>query len=92
MINLGPLAHGDPLIRTATDSTLEALNAVIQLLRPGGRLTVILHPGDPTGRAETLAVRAWFDGQSTARFTIEEIRPPNAPDTASDVMVLTRVG
>ncbi|MDR9856582.1 class I SAM-dependent methyltransferase [Paenibacillus sp. VCA1] len=61
MFNLGylPAADADKRIITTTDSTLEALEAAIALLRPKGIVTAVLYPGHDGGAAEAEAVEAW---------------------------------
>ncbi|MGG3281936.1 class I SAM-dependent methyltransferase [Paenibacillus solani] len=61
MFNLGylPVDSSDKQIMTETASTLEALEAAIELLRPGGIVTIVLYPGHRGGDAEANAVQAW---------------------------------
>ncbi|MGG4221258.1 class I SAM-dependent methyltransferase [Paenibacillus jamilae] len=61
MFNLGylPSEDIDPTVITHTDSTLVALEAALQLLRPRGILTAVLYPGHAGGREEAEAVLQW---------------------------------
>jgi tRNA1(Val) A37 N6-methylase TrmN6 len=61
MFNLGylPSEGADPSVITHTDSTLAALEAALQLLRPRGILTVVLYPGHAGGSEEAEAVLQW---------------------------------
>ncbi|REK75713.1 class I SAM-dependent methyltransferase [Paenibacillus paeoniae] len=59
MFNLGYLPGSDQSIVTQPASTIEALQAAIGLLRPGGILTCVLYPGHPGGELEAAAVEAW---------------------------------
>lgn len=61
MFNLGylPSEDADPTVITHTDSTLVALEAALQLLRPRGILTAVLYPGHAGGREEAEAVLQW---------------------------------
>lgn len=61
MFNLGylPSDSSDKRIMTETASTLTALEAAIELLRPGGIITIVLYPGHRGGDAEADAVQAW---------------------------------
>lgn len=63
MFNLGylPADSSDKRIMTETASTLAALEAAIELLRPGGIITVVLYPGHKGGDAEAAAVQAWAE-------------------------------
>lgn len=61
MFNLGylPSEGADPSVITRTDSTLTALGAALQLLRPRGILTAVLYPGHAGGSEEAEAVLQW---------------------------------
>ncbi|MCA9014121.1 MAG: methyltransferase domain-containing protein [Planctomycetaceae bacterium] len=61
MFNLGYLPGGDHRQITQTDSTLAAIEAALQLLRPGGILTVLAYPGHPGGDSETMSVSECFN-------------------------------
>jgi len=58
VFNLGYLPGGDKSVITAPATTLTALRAALQLLRPGGLLVAVLYPGHPGGAGEAEAVRA----------------------------------
>ncbi|MGG6312271.1 class I SAM-dependent methyltransferase [Paenibacillus macerans] len=64
MFNLGylPAEGADPALITMPDSTLPALEASLNLLRPRGILTAVLYPGHPGGEVEAAAVEAWAAG------------------------------
>ncbi|MRN51914.1 class I SAM-dependent methyltransferase [Paenibacillus monticola] len=61
MFNLGYLPAGDAdrSIITQPDSSLEALEAALRLLRPGGIMTAVLYPGHAGGDLEAAAVESW---------------------------------
>lgn len=61
MFNLGYLPSGDAdkNIITQPDSSIAALEASLQLLRPGGIITTVLYPGHAGGDLEAAAVESW---------------------------------
>jgi predicted methyltransferase len=59
MFNLGYLPGADHTVITRPGTTLPALSAALELLRPGGVLTVAVYPGHEGGRSEADAVDAW---------------------------------
>ncbi len=59
MFNLGYLPGGDQSLITETESTLDALQASLHLLRPGGIVTIVVYPGHPGGDVEAEAVTEW---------------------------------
>ncbi|QDU36039.1 bifunctional tRNA (mnm(5)s(2)U34)-methyltransferase/FAD-dependent cmnm(5)s(2)U34 oxidoreductase [Maioricimonas rarisocia] len=56
MFNLGYLPGGDHSVVTRTDATLQALEAALELVRPGGVMTVMVYRGHPGGQEEAAAV------------------------------------
>jgi predicted methyltransferase len=83
MFNLGYLPGGDPTVITRPDSTVAALQAAAELLKPRGVLTVVVYPGHPGGEEEADAVVRWahslpFASFQTMRceFLNSERRPP----------------
>lgn len=59
--NLGYLPGGDHSIATAAVSTLAALRRSLDLIRPGGGLSVVAYRGHPGAGAEADAVDDFFD-------------------------------
>lgn len=61
MFNLGylPSDDADKNIITQPDSSITALEASLQLLRPGGIITAVLYPGHAGGDLEAAAVESW---------------------------------
>jgi predicted methyltransferase len=66
--NLGYLPGGDKEIVTQPATTVPALNAAAELLRPGGRISVVLYTGHPGGDAEAEAVNRWAAALDQAHF------------------------
>lgn len=62
MFNLGYLPGGDERIITESAATIQALEAALDLLRPGGIVTCVLYPGHPGGEEEAVAVETWAAG------------------------------
>ncbi|MBC8115652.1 MAG: class I SAM-dependent methyltransferase [Candidatus Saccharimonas sp.] len=58
MFNLGYLPGGNRSLATRTDSTLEAIRSALEIIRPGGVLTIIAYPGHPGGATEAIAVES----------------------------------
>lgn len=60
MFNLGYLPGGDKTVITQATSTIAALHQALQLLRPGGLLSVLLYRGHAGAGAEADAVTRWL--------------------------------
>lgn len=59
MFNLGYLPGGDHSVTTESATTRQALAASLDLLRPGGVITIVAYPGHEGGEAEAEAVADW---------------------------------
>ncbi len=59
MFNLGYLPGGDLSLITVAETTVNALNSSLRLLRSGGILTIVIYPGHPGGDNESQAIHAW---------------------------------
>lgn len=70
MFNLGylPVAEQDTQARviTLTETTLPALDAALQVVKPGGIITIVVYPGHEGGDDEANAVEAWASALSVA--------------------------
>jgi SAM-dependent methyltransferase len=73
MLNLGYLPGGDKTLTTRAETTVPLLSKVWELLRGGGRLSILAYRGHPCGARETEAVKAWSSTLETmARVRYEE--------------------
>lgn len=70
MFNLGYFPGGDESRITTEETTLPALEAALDLLRPDGLLTVVVYPGHPGGDAEERAVAAWAEALDHRRYRV----------------------
>lgn len=91
MFNLGHLPGGDKSIVTSPMSTLTALRAALRLLRPGGVLTIVAHPGHPGGASEAEAVRRFLLERPPAPCEVREVRPASERPTAPALFVVRKV-
>ncbi len=54
--NLGYLPGGNKSLTTQTETTLPSIDAALQLLQPGGILSITCYPGHPEGAREETAL------------------------------------
>ncbi len=82
MFNLGYLPGGDHTLSTRLFTTRQALESTLNLLCPGGRITVVLYPGHPGGQEECEGITAWAkaqDQRGTEILRYEFINQQNCP-------------
>ncbi|KKO53550.1 class I SAM-dependent methyltransferase [Paenibacillus sp. DMB20] len=84
MFNLGylPSETSDKTVITSPDSTIPALEAALEMLAPGGVITIVLYPGHDGGSLEAAAVEAWASSlpqRSAQAVMYRGIQRPDAP-------------
>ncbi|SFP53407.1 class I SAM-dependent methyltransferase [Salibacterium halotolerans] len=52
VFNLGYLPGGDKTVTTRTDTTIQAVSQLLNIIKPGGLLFVVVYPGHKEGRVE----------------------------------------
>ena len=77
VFNFGRLPGGDPRIMTRAESSVAAIDAGLELLRPGGVMAIALYYGGENGYDERDAVLAHLEGLDQRRFTVLEARWAN---------------
>lgn len=71
MFNLGYLPRGNKAITTSTQSTLLAINKSVEVLRPGGVISIVAYTGRAVGLEETKAVEGLlFDAVFRKQCTV----------------------
>lgn len=58
--NLGYLPGGDKSITTKTESTLVSIRRALEILAPGGMISITCYPGHPEGARETEQVECFI--------------------------------
>jgi SAM-dependent methyltransferase len=77
MFNLGYLPGSDKSCITHTQTTLAALEQAIEMLRPGGVLTIAVYPGHEGGAEEGREIAKWAAQLDSRRFEVQHLRPVN---------------
>lgn len=90
MFNLGYLPGGDHSVTTETESSLPALRHALELIRPGGVVTVLAYPGHVGGADETGAVRRLIDGLPDSQFEKSIRRSDTTKETAPLLLIVVR--
>ena len=70
MFNLGWLPGGDHNIFSKPTSTIKAINTGLELLKPGGVMSVCIYHGKETGTAEKDALLPFFKTIDNLKYTV----------------------
>lgn len=70
VFNLGRLPGGDPKIFTQANSTLQAIDAGLRLLKEGGAMAIALYYGGENGYGEKDAVLEHLKNLDDRRYTV----------------------
>ena len=90
MFNLGWLpgaAHG---VTTHTETTLTAVNAALELLKPDAVMTICVYPGHDEGTRELQALEKWAGILDPARFDVMLRRYLNQPNDPPQLFAVKR--
>lgn len=90
MFNLGYLPGGDRSLTTRTDSTLEAIRSALDILRPGGVLTVVAYSGHPGGAAEANAIECLLRNLSLEDYATSKHSAASDRAFAPSLFVVTK--
>jgi hypothetical protein len=91
VFNLGYLPGGDKSCVTRPELTLAALRQGVDLLLPGGIMTIAVYTGHPGGAEVGEAVEEWARYISPALFNVWGCRQPNRPSAAPFLMVVEKL-
>jgi len=81
MFNLGYLPGGDKSVVTVPETTVHGICAALDILRPGGVVTIVVYPAHAGGAAETRHVEQLLNSLVANEFSTETIQ--STPATAS---------
>ena len=70
MFNLGWLTGAEHIVTTKTDTTLQAVSAALDLIVPGGIVTVCVYPGHEEGARELQALKEYVSGLNVRMYNV----------------------
>lgn len=88
--NLGYLPGNKKSVKTQTASTISALDQAIQLIKPGGIITVISYVGHQGGSQEANSIQEFLKQSSCQNLNIKTITSDNIKDNAPELVVITK--
>jgi hypothetical protein len=74
MFNFGYLPGADPNIITQTNSSIDALEAALRLLKKTGIITAVLYPGHEGGLEEANTIEAWAAALDQTKWKVLSYR------------------
>jgi len=89
--NLGYLPGSDSACITRPRTTLAALNTALELLRPGGVVTIVAYTGHDGGAQETAAVEEWGAARPPSRFNALSYTFPNQQNDPPRLFAIEKV-
>jgi predicted methyltransferase len=92
IFNLGYLPGSDKSLTTTAATTIPAMRAALELLRPGGILVAVIYTGHAAGKDEAAAVTGFAATLSPGAFRAVESRAPDAREDPPFVLALHRQG
>ena len=92
MFNLGYLPGGDKQVTTQPESTIRAIQSGLNLLRPGGIMTIMIYWGHPAGMLEKEAVEAFCQGLDQSRYLALKYQYINQRNQAPYLLAIERRG
>jgi hypothetical protein len=70
--NLGYLPGTDKRVTTRVETTLESITAALELLTPGGLISITCYPGHPEGAREEQALLDYLETKSSSTLHVEQ--------------------
>lgn len=90
VFNLGYLPSGDKSIATTAESTLNALNDSLELLRTDGLLCVTMYQGHEAGKKEREAVLEWAKTLDKGIYHCIHTDMINQPNCPPEILFVTK--
>ncbi len=92
MFNLGYLPGTDKTLITRTTTTMIAVQEALDLLTPGGLLTIAVYPGHEGGAEEGRHLALWAAALDARRFEVQHLRPVNRAAAPPELWVVWKRG
>lgn len=87
IFNLGYLPGESKHITTIFETTLKALNEVIDLLSNNGLISITLYPGHEAGKIECEHIEKWVEKLPSNNYTVLKYQFTNRKDAPYNLMI-----
>jgi len=85
--NLGYLPKGDKSLTTQVKSTLLSVQNALEILLPGGALSIMCYPGHPEGLKEEIELKKLFNTLPPTSFSVTHCEWSNRTSSPSLIIV-----
>jgi len=92
LFNLGYLPGGDHNLVTTCETTARALRAALKMLKPEGRIGLVIYTGHPGGREELAAVEELVSSLDGSLYRVVRSNFINRSDQAPVVIAIEKAG
>ncbi len=90
LFNLGYLPGGSHAVYTRPDTTVTALSTAVKLLKPGGRIAVVVYTGHSGALEESQAVQNMAGSLDPRVFGVLKVQFANRPEHAPYLILIER--
>lgn len=91
MFNLGYLPGGNHAIKTEGEKSVQAVEAAVELISPGGVITIVGYPGHEGGEEEIELIRDYLALLPQKKFEVWETRFINQVNNPPCIMVVQKL-
>ncbi len=91
MYNLGYLPGGDKQFTTEPETTWQSIEQALQLLMPGGIITIVLYPGHEQGKLEKERIFQASSSLDASQFSVLHTRLLNQKNEPPELLVIQKV-
>lgn len=90
MFNLGYLPGGDKSVTTVSEASLNAIKQALDVIKPGGIVTVVLYDGHEAGKEEKRMILEMAQGLSSRDYHVVYTNMLNQVKNPPEVLWITR--
>jgi len=90
VFNLGYLPGGDKSLTTKAEETCQAAEKALELIEPGGIVTLVLYPGHPAGREEREAILQMAEKLPSSVYHTMYASLPNQKNNPPEILWITK--
>ena len=90
MFNLGYLPGGDKSLTTSAENSRYALEKCLEILAPGGIISVVTYSGHPGGQQEEDLIANWCQTLDSRAFTASQVGLVNKPNNPPKLWLISK--